>query len=724
MPTDKTEEKVTKLMSQPEKIRNIAIAAHIDHGKTTFSDNLLAGAGMMSEELAGKQLALDFHEDEQTRGITIDAANVSMVHNVEGEGYLINLIDTPGHVDFGGDVTRAMRAVDGAIVLCCASEGIMPQTETVLRQALRERVKPILFINKVDRLIREIKLTPEKMQERFISIINKVNELIKHIAEEGYGEKWQVNVQEGSVGFGSAYHNWALSLPFMQREGITFKDVIEAYNSQEDAHKELAKKAPLHKVILDMVVHHHPSPKEAQPYRIPKIWHGDLDSKTGQDLVNCNEKGEPAFICTKVVIDKNAGEIAAGRLFSGTLKQGDSVYMNQAKKRLNLQQVSIYKGAKRIQMDKVVGGNIVGIVGLKNVFAGETVSSDAMEPFESIKHIFEPVVTKSIEATKPADLPKLVEILRQIAKEYADIKIEINEETGENLMSGMGELHLEVIENRIKSEKGLAVKTGSPIVVYRETVTKDSPMVESRTPNGHNIFFFSIEPLEDDVYDAIVSGELPEERMKKRAEQAWTKLAEVGMSNEEARQIKEIYKGNVFEDRTRGIVLLVELIDSIMDGWRLIVNGGPLSKEPLMKTKVILHDAKIHVDHMHRGPAQVYPAVRKGIHESMSKAGPALLEPIQTHRVEAPVSFMGTVTQLISSKRGELLDVQQESESVVIQARIPVAEMIGWSNDLRSATEGRGISSLMDQTFQKMPAELQPNVIKKIRERKGLSENQ
>ncbi|MFH1425455.1 MAG: elongation factor EF-2 [archaeon] len=724
MPTDKSEEKVIKLMHDPEGIRNIAIAAHIDHGKTTFSDNLLAGAGMMSGELAGRQLALDFHEDEQARGITIDAANVSMIHNVEGKDHLINLIDTPGHVDFGGDVTRAMRAVDGCIVLVCASEGIMPQTETVLRQALRERVKPILFINKVDRLIREIKLTPTQMQEKFIGIINKVNVLIKNIAEQEYGSKWQVNVQDGSVGFGSAFHNWALSVPYMQKHGISFKDIIEAYESKEDAHKELAKKAPLHKVILDMVIHHHPSPKEAQKYRIPKIWHGDIQSKLGQDLVLCNEKGELAFICTKVVVDKNAGEIAAGRLFSGTLRQGDPVYMNQAKKKVNLQQVSVYKGAKRIQLDEVVAGNIIGLVGLKGVYAGETVSSEEIEPFESIKHIFEPVVTKSIEATKPGDLPKLVEILRQIAKEYADIKIEINEETGENLMSGMGELHLEVIENRIKTEKGLNVRTGPPIVVYRETVTKQSPIIEVRTPNGHNILFFSIEPLEEEVFDAIKSGELPEERMKKRAELVWAKLSEIGVSNDEARQYREIYKGNVFEDRTRGVVLLGEILDSIMDGWRLIVDGGPLSKEPLMKTKIILHDIKIHVDHMHRGPAQVYPAVRHGVHDAMKQAGAAMLEPVQTHRIEAPIEFMGAVTSLVSAKRGELVDVRQEGGSTVIEARIPVSEMIGWSNDLRSSTEGRGISSLMDQKFQKMPIALQPEVIRKIRNRKGLSENQ
>ena len=174
---------VMEAMKRPTLIRNIAIAAHIDHGKTTLSDNLLSGAGMISEELAGKQRFMDFHDDEAERGITIDAANVSMVHSVDNTDFLINLIDTPGHVDFGGDVTRAMRAVDGAVVLSCAVEGIMPQTETVVRQALKEKVKPVLFINKVDRLIVEMQYTPEKIQQRFVEIITRFNELIEKLAE-------------------------------------------------------------------------------------------------------------------------------------------------------------------------------------------------------------------------------------------------------------------------------------------------------------------------------------------------------------------------------------------------------------------------------------------------------------------------------------------------------------------------------------------------------------
>ena len=368
-------------------------------------------------------------------------------------------------------------------------------------------------------------------------------------------------------------------------------------------------------------------------------------------------------------------------------------------------------------------GNVLALVGL-NVDVGETITLQEQTAFEEIKHIFQPVITKSIEVLRSSDLPKLIDVLRKVGKEDPSIKIEINEETGENLLSGMGELHLEIIEGRIKNEKGLEVKTGPPIVVYRETLTKDSGEVEVRTPNGHNIFFLSLEPLEDSVYEAVERGEIPEIRLKKKPEEVWKKLSELGISNDEARSYREIYKGNVFEDQTRGLVLLPEAIDSIMDGWRLVIDGGPLAKEPVMKTKLILLDAKLHVDHMHRGPAQIYPAVRLGMFEAMKKGGAAVLEPIQTHLVEAPVDFMGAVTQLIGSKRGVLLDVQQEGIDTHIKAKIPVAEMIGWSNDLRSSTEGRGISSLMDQHFQKLPGELQNDVIRKIRTRKGLAENQ
>ena len=214
-------DKIRRLVSNQNNIRNVATSAHIHHGKTAFTDNLLAAAGMMAAKNAGdleEGMATWQHSDEQERLMTVDAANVSMVHNYQGEEYLVNLIDTPGHVDFGGNVTRAMRAIDGTFVLVCAVEGIMPQTETVIRQALKERVKPVLFINKVDRLINELQVTPEQMQERFKKIIEKFNHLIDQIAEKEFASKFKVNVTDGSVAFGSARENWALSIPFMMKK--------------------------------------------------------------------------------------------------------------------------------------------------------------------------------------------------------------------------------------------------------------------------------------------------------------------------------------------------------------------------------------------------------------------------------------------------------------------------------------------------------------------------
>ena len=721
MAEDKTQ-KILELQKQPEFIRNIGVVAHIDHGKTTFTDSLLAGAGMISEELAGQALLMDFHQDEQERGITIDSANANMVHTLDNQDYLINLIDTPGHVDFGGDVTRAMRVVDGAIVLTDAVEGIMPQTETVFRQALRERVRPVLFINKVDRLIREVKLTPEKMQERFLNIISNVNKLIRSLAPEEFKEAWQVNVQDGSVAFGSAIHKWGLSFPYMQKNNISFKDVIEAY--QNDTYKELSKKAPLHRVVLNMVTRHHPNPIVSQKYRIPKIWHGDLDSEMGKALLSCDPNGPPAFIVYKIVIDKHAGEVAAGRLFSGTLRKGQEIYMIGAKRRLRLQQINLYRGPQRIQVEESVAGNIIGLVGLKDAFAGETISDKDIEPFEAIKHIFEPVVTKSIEAAKPQDLPKLIEVLKQVQKEDPTIKIEINEQTGENLMRGMGELHLEVIENRIKSEKGVDVKTSPPLVVYRETVQKKSLEVEGKSPNKHNKFYFIVEPLSDNVYEAIRAGEIPEMRFKKGDPVLWDKFVKLGIDAKEARKIYDAFNGNLLIDNTRGVVHIGEVIEMIADAFEDVMSAGPLAREPGNKILVRLTDCKLHEDAIHRGPSQVLPAVRDSIREAMRQADAVIFEPVQTHQIEAPMEYLGELTKLIQHKRGQLIDTEQTADHMTVHAKLPVAEMFGFTSELRSATEGRGSHFLVDQTFERLPRELQPKVISQIRKRKGLKEEE
>ncbi len=720
--------KIKRLSSKQKHIRNIATSAHIHHGKTALTDNLLAASGYMAAKSAGDLdagMATWQHSDEQERLLTVDSANVSMVHDYHGEEYLVNLIDTPGHVDFSGNVTRAMRAIDGTIVLVCAVEGIMPQTETVIKQALRERVRPVLFINKVDRLIKELKLTPEQMQQRFIRIFQEFNDLVRTIADSEFKEKWAVDIKDGSVAFGSARENWALSVPFMQKKGITFKDIFNLYEMSEEERKAWCwKNAPLYEVLLDMVVKHLPDPLEAQKYRIPKIWKGELDSEFGKNLLHCDSKGKVAFVITRIVIDPRSGkEISAGRLFSGTLRAGMDVYLNLAKQKQRIQQLFIYNGIKPEQIEEIGPGNVLAISGVIGE-AGETITLEPEIPFEELKHIFEPVITKAIEVKKTADLPKLVEILKKVAKEDPSIKIQINEETGESLMSGMGELHLEIIENRIKTEKGLDVKTSNPIIVYRETVGKASSAVEGRSPNKHNGFFISVEPLENAVFETIRSGELREGRIKKKNPEVFDILSKLGWDGDTIRSIRDIYKGNIFLDETRGEVHIGEVIEMVLDAFEMVMDQGPLAREPCTKMKFSLMDIKLHEDAIHRGPAQVYPAVRESIKGAMHEASPSLLEPLQTHVIEIPDKFMSAITKLIGGKRGQMIEVKQDEGGTEMKVKLPVAEMLGWSNDLRSATEGRGSSSLLEQEFEKVPASMQTDIIRRIRQRKGLSENQ
>ena len=707
------------LMNKLNYIRNIGIAAHIDHGKTTLSDNLLAGCGMMSEDLAGKQLVLDYDEQEQARGITINTASASMVHEFEGGEYLVNLLDTPGHVDFGGDVTRAMRAVDGCIVVVCAVEGAMPQTETVVRQALREKVKPILFVNKVDRLINELRVTPEEMQQRFVKIISKFNDLVNKLVPDEFKGKWNVKVEDGSVAFGSAYYNWAISAPYMKKTGLSFKDIYDhcANNDQ----KALSKKIPIHEVLLDMVVDHLPSPQVAQKYRIPHIWRGDHTSPLGKNMIDTNENGPLGLMITKIIMDPHAGEVAVGRLYSGKITRGQEVYVAGMPKVNRVQQVNLMVGADKIPVDHVSAGNIVAATGIRDAFAGATVTSDAdVEPFERIVHVSEPVVTVAVEAKSMKDLPKLIEVLRTVSKADPSIQVDINQETGENLMSGMGELHLEITEYRIKNEYGVEIVCSEPIVVYRESVAKKSPhSFEGKSPNKHNRFYIEVEPLPENVRKALYDNEIPQ-NVKKFKNEVAKKLQELGLSKEQAKGVFAIQGLNMIADVTKGIQYLFETRELIKEAFVEVMKSGPTASEPCQGLFVKLVDAKLHEDAIHRGPAQVIPAARNAIYGSMTVSDPTILEPMQKVFISTPQELMGDASRELNQRRAVVKDMLTEGDMVTIDAKAPVAEMFGFASAIRSATGGRVLWNTENIGFETLPRQLQTEIVKQVRERKGL----
>ncbi|CQR51248.1 Elongation factor G [Haloferax massiliensis] len=704
-----------KLMDKPEQIRNIAIAAHVDHGKTTLSDNLLAGAGMISDETAGQQLAMDTKEDEQERGITIDAANVSMTHEWEGENHLINLIDTPGHVDFGGDVTRAMRAVDGALVVVDAVEGAMPQTETVLRQALREGVKPALFINKVDRLINELQEGPEEMQKRLVDVITDVNELIRGMTEEKDYD-WTVSVEDGTVAFGSALYKWGVSMPSMEETGISFGDIMELERGGD--RQELHERTPLSDVVLDMVAEHFPNPLDAQPRRIPTVWRGDSESEIARQMREVDDDGEVVFMATDISMDPHAGEIATGRLFSGTIRKGQELYVSGTAGKNRVQSVGVFMGGEREELDRgVPAGNIAAVTGLRDAIAGSTVSSVEMTPFESIEHISEPVITKSVEAERMDDLPKLIQTLQQVAKEDPTIRIEINEDTGEHLISGQGELHLEVITQRIRDNQGIPVRTGEPIVVYREQVQGKSHEVEGVSPNRHNKFYITAEPLSQDIVDSIKLGEISMDMPELERREA---LQEAGMDKDTSQNVEHIHGTNILIDDTKGIQHLNETMELVIEGLEEALDDGPLAAEPVQGTLLRLHDARLHEDTIHRGPAQVIPATRDAVHRSLIAGQVKLLEPIQNVRIDVASEYMGSASGEIQGRRGRVDDMYQEGDLMVIEGIAPVEEMIGFSSDIRSATEGRASWNTENAGFRVLSDNLQREKIMEIRERKGM----
>ena len=713
----KSTAEVLKIIKNKEQIRNFGVIAHVDHGKTTMSDSLLAYSGIIAPSAAGKALAMDFDKEEQARGITIYQANVTLHFTQKDKEYVINMIDTPGHVDFSGRVIRSLRAIDGAVVVCDAVEGIMTQTETVTRMALEERVKPVLFINKVDRLIKELRLTPEKMQQQLADVVSNFNQLIETYGEPEYKEKWKVSIQDSSVTFGSAKDRWAINVDLMKEKGLTFKDVIDAY--QNEKVEDLVEKAPLAEAILGMVVKHHPPPHVAVKYRIPQIWKGDLDSDIGKALLACSDDGPTIMMVVNMVLDPAAGPVAIGRLFSGTIKDGQTINIIDEKREGRVQSVNFFMGNQREQVGELGAGNIPALLGLTDCRAGNTLSSvKGIQMFEGVKYVSEPVVQIAIEPKHPKDLPKLVEFLQQLTIEDPNLIVKIDQESGETIIAGMGVLHLDVAVHRIQDAK-LEIITSEPLINYRETVTGSCEPIMSKSPNRHNKIFMKVEPLEPEIAQMLRTGEISDMKSK---EFVADKLKEVGWDRDTIKRIMKLdSRGNVLINGTKGVQFVQESTDSINTGFEEVMKEGPLCREQMRGCKFIFTHFVPHEDTAHRGLSQLGPASRRACMGALLTAGTTVLEPTLAIEVRVPTDLVGSVSTVINGRRGKVLDMSQKGAASIVIGEIPASETFTLSEAMRGQTAGRATWNTSFKAWTEVPKSLFQEAISEIRKRKGLA---
>jgi elongation factor 2 len=721
MPKFKQTTEILGLMNDKEHIRNIGIIAHIDHGKTTMSDSLLAMAGFMAPDRAGETRALDFLEEEQRRGITIKTANISLLYEEGDQPYVINLIDTPGHVDFSGKVTRALRALDGCILLVDAVEEFQIMTEVRLRVALEERVKPVMYINKFDRLIKELKMDADAVMKKLMRVINQFNTIVQTFGEDAVRNEWTVNAANGTVAFGSALDRWGFTLPQLKEKGLTFKDIVDFYKNGEL--EKLQELLPLPNAIFSMAVEHLPNPIDAQPFRLEKIWLGDIESPIGQSMVNLDDDGPLMVAITNVLIDPQAGVVSTGRIFSGTIRKGQDVYLLIAKKQYKIQQVAIYMGQYREIVEEIPSGNLVALLGLDQGRAGETLvsfaeSKDALG-FESIKYISDPVLTVAVEPKRPTDLPRLIDAMQKLSIQDPNLVATINQETGEYLLSGMGELHLEIAIKDLKRDHRLDVTATEPTVVYRETIQQAVGPFMGKSPNKHNRVWFDIEPTEPAIVELIKNGELSELSSRRQREMALREKA--GWNVRDSRRVVSVgQNANLFTDFTTGIQGLREVLQHMAGGFQWAIESGPFAGEAVRGVHVKLKDAQLHEDPVHRGPAQMMPAARGALFAGILSAEPTLLEPIYKIQVRIPPDELGSVTGLLSRKRGSIHNVEQSGPAVTVTGMIPVSETLGLSQEMRAATSGSAFWQSTFDHWSPIPHTLLMDTVRKVRTKKGM----
>lgn len=739
----KGEEEIRKIVkTHPLELRRIfSIVAHIDHGKSTACDYLMRRAGLLSDTLAGERRLTDYDEEEQERGITIFTSVALLNYEYDGKVYLFELNDTPGHISFTGEVSRALRGSDGAVVLVDALEGVMTQTETNIRLAVGEEwVKPILFINKVDRLIRELKLSPEKIIKRFEDIIKEVNRLIEDSAPKPFKEKWKVNPAAGSVVFGSAKDGWAFSIPLLQKKNLNAKIVIEKYAEAIEKNINepiiwLRQNLPLDEALLEAIINHLPSPIEAQKYRMLKLWQGDikkglevkdiesakadLETFVAYSLINVRSDGPLLGMITKIFIDpRSKRPTLIGRIFSGTLHDGDTIYLVNAKKSVRIRRLGIMEIDTLLAIDEIPAGNLFACQLPDLIPSGETFTSIEQKNipgFEKIVYASEPVVSRSIKPKNPRDLGKLGEVVNKWVSADPTATFTKDEKSGEYILSGIDPLQIEILVKRVEEE--VPIHIGIPITVYQERPLARGIEIKTKCTEGHNKLQLYVEPLDEKTQQLIREGKISE--MMDAKERARILREEAGWETKQARNIWAIEGTNILVNATSGIQRLDRAKPYIISTFREFVHECALAKEPAAAMKVVATDAFVHEDPAHTRAGQLFVMTLSALNISFLTSNPALFEPILRVDIKSPLEYMSSITSLLQQRRGRVLENKIIEDTLYIKAIIPASEAVkGFADVIRSATQGRAFFGYQFETYMMLPKELQLPTIMQIRQRK------
>ena len=839
-------------MDLKHNIRSMSVIAHVDHGKTTLTDSLVQKAGIISAKAAGGARYTDTRKDEAERGITIKSTGISMFFeydvkagevaglsaedeaelkkdiddklsseqnvNISENSYLINLIDSPGHVDFSSEVTAALRVTDGALVVVDTIDGVCVQTETVLRQAIAERVKPCLMVNKVDRALLELQLPAEELYQAFCRSIESVNVIVATYNDELLGDV-QVDPTKGTVAFGSGLHQWAFTLKrFAKTYGAKFnvpeekmmtklwgdwyfdssrkvwttsnkdgtlerafcqfiatpittlfeaimaekhgkvKKMLKAVgvtlkpDEQELVGKQLLKRVmqkwlPAGDTVLEMIVLYLPSPAQAQKYRVDTLYDGPLDDPTATAIRNC-DTSEGAPLCmyiSKMVPTSDKGRFYAfGRVFSGTIATGQKVrimgpnYVPGKKTELwikNIQRTVIMMGKYTEQVPDVPAGNTCALVGVDQYLlkSGTICTHESAHCIKTMKFSVSPVVRCAVEPKNSADLPKLVEGMKRLAKSDPMVLC-YTEESGEHIIAASGELHLEICLQDLQQDfMGTEVKVSDPVVSFRETCTdKSSQTCLAKSANKHNRLFVEAEPLSAELCTAIDDGEItpgadPKLQGRKLAD-------EFGWDVTEARKIwafgPEGTGPNLFVDTTKGVNYLLEIKESVVGGFAWASQSGPLCEEQMRGTRYNLMDVVLHADAIHRGMGQIMPTSRRVCFASMLTGGPGILEPVYLCNISVPQDAMGNVYGVLTRRRGHVFTEEQRpgTPQMTLLAYLPVMESFGFTADLRSHTGGKAFPQCSFDHWEPMSGSPYDagtktrEVVEAVRKRKGLKE--